>query len=218
MTVMTGNLLLERLRGLVAQSGLVAGAVLVNAALFALAGWLTTQQRTVQDITDPVGVSLVNLAPPEPPKQEEVSEPEPPPPAQEKPDFAPDLIQPSISGPGVGDLAISVDIGDVARGNAAADMIFDSVDLDQAPQAVSKVPPTYPYKAREQGVEGYVAVKFLVREDGSVGNVNILKAKPEGYFEDEVRRALLRWNFQPGKIAGEPVASWVLTTLRFDLN
>jgi protein TonB len=197
---------------------MVIAAIGVNAALFALAGFLTTQHRTDQDIIEPVGVSLVNLAPPEPPKQEEVKEPEPPPPAQEKPDFTPDLVQPAIRGPSVGDLAIGIDIGGVARDSGPSEMIFDSVDLDQAPQAMAKVPPTYPYKARERGIEGYVAVKFMVREDGSVGNVNILKAKPEGYFEEEVRRALLGWKFQPGQIGGEPVASWVVTTLRFDLN
>lgn len=218
MTALTPSSLFMKLRVLASQTGFVIAAILVNAALFALAGFLTTQHRETQDITDPVGVSLVNLAPPEPPKQEEVKEAEPPPPAQEKPDFAPDLIQPSIGGPSIGGLAIGVDIGEIGRQEDTAAMIFDSVDLDQAPQAVMKVPPAYPFHARERGIEGFVAVKFLVREDGSVGNVNVLKAKPEGYFEEEVRRALPRWTFQPGRIGGEPVASWVVTTLRFDLN
>ena len=39
------------------------------------------------------------------------------------------------------------------------------------PQAVRKTTPAYPYKARERGIEGYVAVKFMVREDGSVFHV-----------------------------------------------
>jgi protein TonB len=218
MSALTQNPVAMKLRELGVYTGMVVAAVVVNAGLFALAGFLTTVAREDQDIIEPVGVSLVNLAPPEPPKQEEVKEPEPPPPAQEKPDFTPDLVQPAISGPSVGDLAIGIDIGGVAREAGPSEMIFDSVDLDQAPQAMAKVPPAYPYKARERGIEGYVAVKFMVREDGSVGNVNILKAKPEGYFEEEVRRALLGWKFQPGQIGGEPVASWVVTTLRFDLN
>jgi protein TonB len=218
MTALAQKPILMRLRGVAFHGGLIVAAIVINLALFALAGFLTTQQREVQDITDPVGVSLVSLAPPEPPKAEEVKEPEPPPPAQEKPDFTPDLVQPAISGPGVGDLVIGIQMDGVSRDQGPAEMIFDSIDLDQAPQAVRKIPPTYPYQARERGIEGYVAVKFMVREDGSVFNVNILKAKPEGYFEDEVRRALVGWEFQPGRIDGEPVASWVVTTLRFDLN
>ena len=218
MTTLAHNPFLVRLRGLAVHAGLVVAAVVVNLVLFALVGFLTTEHRENQDITEPVGVSLVNLAPPEPPKQEEVKEAEPPPPAAEKPDFTPDLFQPAISGPGVGGLAVSLDMGEVGTREDPAEMIFDSVDLDQAPQATVCIPPEYPFQARERGVEGYVAVKFLVRADGSVGNVNVLKAKPEGVFEEEVRRALPRWRFQPGTIAGEPVPSWVVTTLRFDLN
>ena len=218
MTTLVHNPFVLRLRSLAVHGGLVVAAVAVNIFLFALVGFLTNENRNDQDITEPVGVSLVNLAPPEPPKQEEVNEPEPPPPAAEKPDFTPDLFQPAIAGPGVGDLVVGLNIGDVDTREDPSEMIFDSVDLDQAPQATVRIPPEYPFKARERGVEGYVAVKFLVRADGSVGNVNVLKAKPEGYFEEEVRRALPRWKFQPGTIAGEPVPSWVVTTLRFDLN
>lgn len=218
MTTLAHSPVVIRLRGFAVNAGLVVLAVLVNAALFALVGFLTTESRVDNDITDPVGVSLVNLAPPEPPKQEEVREAEPPPPAPEQPDFTPDLFQPAIAGPGTGDLVVGLNLGDVSSREDPADMIFDSVDLDQAPQATVRIPPDFPFKARERGIEGYVAVKFLVRADGSVGNVNVLKAKPEGWFEDEVRRALPRWRFQPGTIAGEPVPSWVVTTLRFDLN
>jgi len=218
MTVLERNLVTFRWREILINNGFVFGAILVNVALFALAGILTAQHHEVQDISDPIGVSLVTLAPPEPPKQEEVKEPTPPPSAEKKPDFMPDLTQPMISGPSVGGLAVSINLSGLSPRDDPSDLIFDSVDLDQAPQAVMKVPPTYPYKARERGIEGFVAVKFLVREDGSVGNVNVLKAKPAGYFEDDVRQALPRWKFQPGRIGGEPVASWVITTLRFNLN
>lgn len=199
-------------------AGLVAAAVLVNGAIFGLAGILRTEHKPPQDITDPVAVNLVTLAPPEPPRQEEVREPEPPPPVEEKPDFAPDLAQPSVMEAALAGLSVKVDIGHVGGRAAPQDFIFDSVDLDQAPQAVVKVAPDYPYKARELGIEGYVAVKFLVREDGTVANVNILKASPEGQFEEAVRRDLPKWRFQPGRIGGQAVASWVVTTIRFDLN
>jgi protein TonB len=206
------------LRNLSGNAGLFVLAVVVNVVLFGFAAILTSQHRPPQDIIDPVGVSLVSLAPPEPPPPEETKEPEPPPPAQDKPDFAPDLVQPAVMGAGVGDLAVSVDIDGIGERQGAESFIFDSVDLDQAPQAVVRIPPPYPYKAREQGIEGYVAVKFLVKDDGTVGNVNILKAKPKGYFEEEVRRTLVKWKFQPGRIGGDPVTSWVVTTLRSDLN
>jgi protein TonB len=133
------------------------------------------------------------------------------------PDFMGDLS----AGGGIGGIAVRVGTGGGGGGGGRAgaqESIFDSVDLDQAPTPAMQVAPEYPLKAREQGIEGYVAVKFMVRPDGSVGNVNILGAKPEGTFEEAVRRVLPRWRFQPGRLHGEPVASWVVTTLRFDLN
>mgnify|MGYP003378092062 CR=1 FL=1 len=194
----------------------VAGAI--NVALLFVASYLINASRAPeQDITAPVGVSLVNLAPPAPPKQEKAREETPPPPAEDKPEVEPDLFQPDL-GAGIGDIAIDVNIGGATRDDAAREAIFDSIDLDQAPVAMVQVPPEYPFKAREQNIEGYVAVKFLVRPDGSVGNVNILKAQPAGVFDDAVRRALVRWKFQPGRLGNDSVAAWVTTTLRFDLN
>lgn len=205
------------LRRFTGTTALLAVAALINLGLFGLAGFLTSKHRPPQDIIDPVGVSLVSLEAPEPPAQEEIKEPEPPP-AEQKPDFMPDLVQPSLAGGGGFDFALKVDLGGIDRGQNDGAFIFDSVDLDQAPQALVRIPPDYPYSARERGIEGWVAVKFLIREDGSVGKVNILKSKPRDLFEEEVRRILPRWRFQPGRIGGEAVASWMVTTIRFDLN
>lgn len=199
---------------------MLAAAAGINLALLVLAGYLVNASRAPeQDITVPVGVNLVTLAPPAPPKQEAMREEAPPPPAEDKPDVQPDLFQPDFgAAAGAGDIAVNIDIGGITRSESAQEMIFDSVDLDQAPTPLVQVPPEYPYRAREQNIEGYVAVKFLVRPDGTVGNVNILKGQPEGVFDDEVRQALFRWKFQPGRLGGEAVASWVVTTLRFDLH
>lgn len=196
---------------------LVVAAAVINAGLFGIMGMLVRKDREPPAMEEVAGVSLVTLAPPEPPAQEEVKEPEPPP-AQEKPDFAPDLVQPSLGDLGTGGLSIDMGITKVETRTDEKSFIFDSVDLDQPPQVLVRTQPDYPFKAREQGVEGYVAVKMLVREDGTVGQINVVKAKPRGYFETAVRRALPNWTYQPGRIGGEPVTSWVMTTVRFNLN
>ena len=207
-----------RLRRAARAVVVIVAAAAINLGLLLVASYLINASRAPeQDITVPVGVSLVNLAPPAPPRQEQVQQEAPPPPAEDKPEVQPDLFQPDL-GAGLGDIAIDVNIGGATRDDAAREAIFDSIDLDQAPVAMVQVPPEYPFKAREQNLEGYVAVKFLVRPDGSVGNVNILKAQPAGIFDDAVRRALVRWKFQPGRLGTEAVAAWVTTTLRFDLN
>lgn len=197
--------------------GLVIAAAVINVGLFSLMGTLVRKHREPPEMEDATAVSLVTLTPPEPPQQQEIKDPEPPP-AREKPDFAPDLVQPSLGDLGTGGLSVDLGITDVGARSEEKEFIFDSVDLDQPPQILVQTAPEYPFKAREQGVEGYVAVKLLVHEDGTVGQINVIKAKPRGYFEDAVRRALPGWTYQPGRIGGEPVTSWVMTTVRFNLN
>lgn len=192
-------------------------AGLVNFGLFGLTTVLSQERELTPDISDPMSVSLVSLAPPEPPQKEEAKEPEPPP-EQARPDFAPDLIAPGLGDLGGMDIGVAINIGGVRREAAAADFIFDSTDLDRAPEVVGRVQPDYPFQARERGIEGFVAVKVLVGKDGAVRQVNILKAKPDGVFDQSVRKAVSSWRFRPGEIGGEPVTAWITTTLHFRLQ
>jgi protein TonB len=101
---------------------------------------------------------------------------------------------------------------------SAGEMVFDARDLDTAPRAVVAMAPVYPYRARQRDIEGTVEVRFLVGRDGTVSEVIIVSADPPGIFEDAVREAVQRWRFEPGKLAGKPVAAWVVQPLRFDLS
>lgn len=199
-----------------------AFALVVNALLFAgvvlLAGEIKSEK---QDITAPTGVNLMNLAPPEPPAEEAAKEPEPPKREVAKPDIAPDLFQPDL-GADLGGLAtqgaIAIDLTGGANTAMKQDFVFESYELDQAPRAVVKMQPVYPFKARQQGIEGVVQVKILVKEDGSVGEVLIMDARPPDVFEDAVMVAVPRWRFEPGVVGGKKVTSWVITALHFKLN
>ncbi len=111
----------------------------------------------------------------------------------------------------------------VAGGYAPAEaepqeIVFESTQVDEAPEVVTKTPPVYPRAAREQGIEGFVAVKLLVTADGAVRQVNILRSKPEGVFDEAVGQTVAGWVFKPGRIGGKPVPTWVTTTLQFRLN
>lgn len=199
-----------------------AFALVVNALLFAgvvlLAGEIKSEK---QDITAPTGVNLMNLAPPEPPAEEQAKEPEPPKREEAKPDIAPDLFQPDF-GADLGGLAtqgaLAIDLTGGANSAMKQDFVFESYELDQAPRAVVKMQPVYPFKARQQGIEGVVQVKILVKEDGSVGEVLIMDARPPDVFEDAVLVAVPRWRFEPGVVGGKKVTSWVITALHFKLN
>ena len=59
-------------------------------------------------------------------------------------------------------------------------------------------PPQFPGKAvRARIDEGHVLARIWVTPDGTVDQVDILKATPPRIFDDEVRRALSAWTFDP---------------------
>ncbi len=95
---------------------------------------------------------------------------------------------------------------------------FNQAELDNPLVPVSKVPPVYPLRARRQGIEGWVAVKFLVNRDGRVESVSILDSNPPKVFDQSVLRCVRAWHFKTGTISGVPVNTWVETTVKFKLK
>ena len=96
--------------------------------------------------------------------------------------------------------------------------MFEAGDLDHPPAILARVPPPYPYRARQMEVEGHVRVRFLVTPDGRAEHIEILDAEPPGFFEDAVLQSVPTWTFRPGEVGGTPVASWMATTVRFQLK
>lgn len=194
----------------------VGGALLVNLGLLGLAPLLSHERERPEEGDIVSGVSLVTLKPPKPQEPEKVKE-KPKPEPEPEVDFKPELMQPQFSGFGGLDAGIAVNLGGLGNTDLGGEFVFESYELDSPPEPVAKVPPIYPYKAREQGIEGVVQVKLLVRADGTVGQVLILAARPEGVFEDAVAKAVPQWRFDPGKVEGQPVTAWVTTAVRFEL-
>ncbi|WDP90073.1 MAG: energy transducer TonB [Desulfobacter sp.] len=102
--------------------------------------------------------------------------------------------------------------------NLNLDTLFSPGDLDQPLTPLSRIPPVYPFKAKRQGIEGWVSVEFTVTEQGRVADIKILSAKPEKIFDASVIQCLTAWRFKPGRVGGEPVKTRVKTRIRFELN
>ena len=61
-------------------------------------------------------------------------------------------------------------------GAQASDITSASCGENWGPKA--SVAPTYPRRAQERGVEGYIVMTYSVAEDGSVVDVSVSEAKP----------------------------------------
>ncbi len=95
---------------------------------------------------------------------------------------------------------------------------FNLDEVDRKPTPVTSMRPIYPFRARRLSIEGYVKVRFLVDRDGSVRDLSLLEGQPKGVFDKSVRKTVPRWRFKPAMKNGQPVETWVKTTIRFQLE
>lgn len=68
-----------------------------------------------------------------------------------------------------------------------------------------RVDPDYPPRARQQGVEGYVVVRFTITPVGTVADVEVIDSKPPYIFDRSVIRAVRKWRYNPKIENGVPV-------------
>lgn len=70
---------------------------------------------------------------------------------------------------------------------------------------IFKVPPEYPRRAAERGIQGYVIVQFTVTEEGTVEDVEVVEADPKGYFERAAVKAASKFRYKPKVVNGQPI-------------
>ena len=76
----------------------------------------------------------------------------------------------------------------------------------------------YPPIAQEQGIQGRVSLRFLVKTDGSVGEVTVLRGIHPALDKEAVRLIKsLPCKFTPGKQKGTPVNVWLVMPISFKL-
>ena len=85
------------------------------------------------------------------------------------------------------------------------------------PRVVDQVNPRYPALARRAGVEGPVVLRAIIRRDGSVEDVEVLRDLPMGLGE-AARQAVERWRFRPATFHGQPIDVYYTVTVNFRLT
>ena len=70
---------------------------------------------------------------------------------------------------------------------------------------IFKVPPIYPRRAQERGIEGCVMLEFTVTKVGSVRDPVVLWSLPSGIFDRAAMRSALKFKYKPQIRDGEPI-------------
>jgi len=90
---------------------------------------------------------------------------------------------------------------------------------DQELVPVSQVAPQYPPRALMRSIEGWVRLRFIITENGSVRDVEVLETAPRpDVFEAAAQQALLRWKFRPKILRGKAVESQAEIVIDFNLR
>jgi len=94
----------------------------------------------------------------------------------------------------------------------------DDSDKDKpeltAPVATQKVDPAYPIELMRHNVQGTVTLRAIIRRDGSVGEVRVVRGVDDR-LDEYACNALAHWRFQPGTKNGAPVDLEALVIIPF---
>ena len=88
--------------------------------------------------------------------------------------------------------------------------------VENKPEPIHQVAPTYPEIARKAGLTGKVFLKFLVGKDGRVSNVQVLRGQE--IFRQAAIDALSQFRFKPARQNDKPVSVWMTQPISFRLN
>ena len=89
-------------------------------------------------------------------------------------------------------------------GPGVSSRIYSPDKLDRIPRATVQIAPDYPPTMRAEGVAGSVVVEFDVNAEGRVVRAEAVHTTRREFAPAAVR-AVLKWQFEPGKRNGRPV-------------
>jgi protein TonB len=87
------------------------------------------------------------------------------------------------------------------------------------PRVLREVKPQYTSDAMRAKVQGTVLLQCVVKADGSVGDVQVVRSLDSAFgLDQEAIKAARQWRFAPGTRLGEPVPVLVTIELTFTLR
>jgi protein TonB len=87
------------------------------------------------------------------------------------------------------------------------------------PELVKEVKPEYTQAAKDAGIQGSVILAVVVRDDGTVGEIEVTRSLDKVYgLDDAAVAAVKQWEFKPGTKDGKPVHVRVEIEMTFRLK
>jgi len=90
--------------------------------------------------------------------------------------------------------------------------------FDEPPQLIEYSAPEYPPLAREAGIEGTVAIRVLVSEEGKVLDATVLQSDVTPAMDQAAVQAAMKCRFRPAKQRTVPVKAHVMIPFQFHLR
>jgi len=188
-------------------------AALITFGLFFGMQWLiASNQVGLMDEGERIRVEMAQVR-----DVEEVREIERKPETPAEVEAAPDMtIDMSTSvdnvGGGIEIGTAAMEVAPIATGGSG----FSATDGEYLP--IVRVPPQYPARAAENGVEGYVIVIFTVTAEGTTKDVQAIESS-HSMFERAAVKAAQKYKYKPRVIDGEPIESpGVRVRIEFQLS
>ena len=104
----------------------------------------------------------------------------------------------------------------VVPNNPALENEQETTAVEVPAKIIQYVPPSYPYTALMQGVQGIVTVEVQVTEDGHAAEINVVDGI-EGLNSAAIA-AVRKWRFSPGTRNGIPTSTWMTYRIAFRLR
>jgi protein TonB len=178
----------------VLAGGVTFGLFYLMQSLIGVEGELDKSEKTkVVDFVRVKRSEEVKKKEREPPKKEKIDDTPPP------PDFSMDQST-SLDGGGIG-IAAAVDTSMSMDSGGGFSMA--SADGDAVPMV--RVPPQYPERALQRGIEGRVLVEFTITKSGSVKDAKVVAYEPSTIFNKAAIKAVEQWKYNPKIVNGKPV-------------
>ena len=98
-----------------------------------------------------------------------------------------------------------------------SDIYRDGTEITN-PVSIAQMTPSYTDAAIKAKVEGVVWLQAIIRKDGNVKVLKIIRGLGHGLDEQAIQDVESNWRFRPGLLNGKPVVFPVTIEVQFNLK